>query len=348
MRTTFVPFRSFVSFVLLALASGARADIVGGEVVTEADPIRSSTAAFYSPSPDGRSGSLCTASVIGRDTALTAAHCIPRDGSHPVIIFGRTLKDPTAEKRTVSAMRVNPAWDTHRGKVMDQGDIAVVKFDGGTPEGYRSIPIASKDSVHAGESATLAGYGVSDARRKSGAGVLRKTQVAVENPRAGKSEMILDQSHGHGACHGDSGGPAFIKEGGRTVVAGVTNRSYPASAPDDCGHKVVYTKVAAYKPWIEKSEAELDRAPAQSGMIAKAKRDAHAYAKSVKKRPVVARKTNRGSVKKELAKTHAPKALRSATRKIVRKSSSNSSSKPVARTKTGRTSRATGKSPAHR
>jgi secreted trypsin-like serine protease len=81
--------------------------------------------------------------------------------------------------------------------------------------------------------------------------------VGVADPRSGKSEMILDQSRGHGACHGDSGGPAFVRQGKKMVLAGVTNRSYPSQAPDDCAHRVVYTKVSAYRSWIQKGEAKL-------------------------------------------------------------------------------------------
>ena len=46
--------------------------------------------------------------------------------------------------------------------------------------------------------------------------------------------MILDQEDGSGACHGDSGGPAFFEKDGKTYLLGVTNRSYPDGAPDDC------------------------------------------------------------------------------------------------------------------
>ena len=70
--------------------------------------------------------------------------------------------------------------------------------------------------------------------------------------------MILDQSHGHGACHGDSGGPAYIQKNGKMILAGVTNRSYPSSASDDCAHQVVYTKVHAYESWIKKNKQKLE------------------------------------------------------------------------------------------
>ncbi len=250
----------------------AHADIIGGEEVGNQtvsarakhpfDPIRESTAALYKPSPDGRGGALCTASLIGKNTAITAAHCVAPltpGQPKPVMIFGNNVRAESSIKREVSQVAVNPKWNTHAGRGMDQGDIALVKFKGGIPKGYRPTETLQTESgIRPGKTVTLAGYGISNARDKSGAGVLRKTRVKVTDARAGKSEMIFDQSHGHGACHGDSGGPAYVRSGGKSVLAGITNRSYPNNAPDDCGHKVVYTKVSAYQPWIKKTEKKFE------------------------------------------------------------------------------------------
>jgi hypothetical protein len=244
--------------LLISPLRPARADIVGGVEVRPKDPIRSSTAALYSPSRSGQGGGLCTASLIGSDMAVTAAHCIQPGGPRPVLIFGRNLKSPDAAKRPVTGVAVNPGWRTRQGRGMDQGDIALVRFPGGLPDGYESTSLPDTEAIlKKGKTAILAGYGISNAQTHSGAGVLRKTSVKIADPRTGKPEMVLDQSRGHGACHGDSGGPAYVRSGGRTVLVGVTNRSHPSSAPDDCAHQVVYTKVAAYRPWIQKSEERL-------------------------------------------------------------------------------------------
>jgi secreted trypsin-like serine protease len=71
---------------------------------------------LYEPSARGGGGSLCTASLLGKNAALTAAHCI-----HP------------------------------NGRGMDQGDTALVKFGGGAPQGYQPIqPLDSKSSIKSG------------------------------------------------------------------------------------------------------------------------------------------------------------------------------------------------------
>lgn len=250
---------------LLLLSGSAQALIIGGVDMTASDPIQRSTAAMYEPSSNGSGGALCTASLIGKNTALTAAHCVQKGAYAPVMIFGPNVRSPDSVHLPITGVAVNPSYEQNRGRGMDQGDIAVVKFQGKIPPGYQPATMDSaNDQIRKGESAILAGYGVSNARTHEGAGVLRKTSVSVAAVRKGKSEMIFDQSHGRGACHGDSGGPAYFQRGQKMVLAGVTNRSYPNSAADDCAHKVVYTKVSAYRPWIEKSEKELN-SDSQSG-----------------------------------------------------------------------------------
>lgn len=254
---------NFVFSFVLGLTQ-AHALIIGGVDVTAHDAVQRSTAALYSPSTSGPGGALCTASLIAKNMAVTAAHCVQGGSYAPVMIFGPSVNSPASVQRPVVGTVVNPTWRSRAGRGMDQGDIAVVKFGGGLPTGYKPAVLDQADDVKRGEPAILAGYGVSDARSHAGAGQLRKTTVSVANARRGKSEMIFDQSKGRGACHGDSGGPAYFQRGRRMVLGGVTNRSYPASAADDCAHKVVYTKVAAYRPWIEESEAQLNRGRAST------------------------------------------------------------------------------------
>jgi V8-like Glu-specific endopeptidase len=247
-----------IPLLLIGLSQFAHADIVGGDEVKERDPIRRSIAGLYQPEPDGRGGALCTASVIGDDIAVTAAHCVRSRGPKPVLLFGRDLQGPETVKRPITAMKVHPQWKKSRGQGMDEGDIALVKFQGGLPQGYQPVATADSDKIlRRGKRAVLAGYGISDAHNRTGSGKLRKAAVTIADPRPGKTEMILDQSHGKGACHGDSGGPAYVRSGRKTILAGVTNRSYPAGAPDDCAHQVVYTKIGAYRSWIDKGERAL-------------------------------------------------------------------------------------------
>jgi secreted trypsin-like serine protease len=261
--------KSLILFVLftcpLAHASKRSNFILGGQEVKSADPVQASTVGVYTPSPSGQGGALCTGTLISKDIALTAAHCIQPGGPKPVLIFGRDLHAAAAQHREGTAVAVDSKWRTHQGRGMDQGDVALVKFGGGMPAGFHQVPtVGSASAIQTGGVVELAGYGINNASTHAGAGKLRNTNVQIVDSRPGKSEMIMDQSRGHGACHGDSGGPAFVRTGAGIALAGVTNRGYPDNAPDDCAHQVVYTKVPSYKKWIAANEKKLEgsRSPA--------------------------------------------------------------------------------------
>ena len=119
--------------------------IVGGVDVGANDPIQRSTAALYSPSANGPGGALCTASLISRDTALTAAHCLQGQTANPVMIFGSDVRAPNSVRREVTGEAINPAYGHRKG--MDQGDIAIVKLGGGLPRGYKPAVLPSETSV---------------------------------------------------------------------------------------------------------------------------------------------------------------------------------------------------------
>jgi hypothetical protein len=307
-----------VLLIMFLINRAAHALIIGGVDMTAHDPIQRSTAAIYEPSSNGVGGALCTASLIGKNTALTAAHCVQKGAYSPVMIFGPNVRSPDSVHLPVTGVAVNPDWQKKRGRGMDQGDIAVVKFDGKLPPGYHAATLDSaKNEIKKGDTAILAGYGISNAKTHEGAGLLRKTSVSVDSPRKGKSEMIFNQSRGHGACHGDSGGPAYFKRGRKMILGGVTNRSYPNSASDDCAHKVVYTKVSAYRPWIEKSEDELNsKNQKQISSPSLARNDASNKVANLKRQ--LTKKMSSKAIKPYLVKKYKNKGLQKTRHQLAR------------------------------
>ena len=251
-------FNQIPILIVLALQNSySSADIIGGMPVSSGDLIQKSVVAFVHQTPKGES--LCSASLLAEDIAVTAAHCIEdRTASQPekdryLLVFERSVRTRNANAVPIDRLLITDRWaqDNIQGsrRNKDQGDIALVHFSGGLPPGYRPMKIVEQPIV-AGEAVVLAGYGISNAQTHSGAGTLRSTQVRVLEPALGETEMILDQSHGQGACHGDSGGPALLRIADELFLVGVTNRGYPNEGPDDCAHGVVYTKVTAYENWI--------------------------------------------------------------------------------------------------
>ncbi|MNY53743.1 Trypsin [compost metagenome] len=103
---------------------------------------------------------------------------------------------------------------------------------------------------------TLAGYGLTDGVNKTGDNLLRKTDVQIIE-HFGKTEVALDQSQGKGACHGDSGGPAFLKVAGVEYVWGITSRGIGKDGVDDCSLFSLYTKVTAQQAFVDGALATL-------------------------------------------------------------------------------------------
>lgn len=232
--------------------------IIGGQEVTETDPVAQIAVAVYD-----RGGGLCTGSLIDKDLVLTAAHCVEGGATSLNIIFSRNINSlGSASVLKVLGAETPSTWTgVEHAEGTDQSDIALIRFKGELPAGYVVANLLPEtEEFTKGQTALLAGYGISAATSSDPmgmtAGVLRKVEVTVEG-KLGKTEIILDQTKGQGACHGDSGGPAYLPKDGKLLLWGVTNRGYPEDAPDDCAHQAVYTNLNAYRAWLAEATARL-------------------------------------------------------------------------------------------
>ena len=261
--------------------------IINGSVVKNGAPIASSIVAVYNTSYE----SICTGTLISPNVVLTAAHCAPEKASHVKIVFSNnvdyminTREQDILRKFVLSATdyRVSKTWDPENETVEhNTGDIALIKFRGTIPEGYKAAPILEDDSsIKRGAKVTLAGYGVDyvDASKevnpkkyknldsavdngevicqdkvkgnyvncyeieKPGDGILRQAEAPLKYFL--ETEFHLNETIS-GTCNGDSGGPAFIKIKNEYFLLGVTSRG--TELCDDVG---VYTNAVYYKEWI--------------------------------------------------------------------------------------------------
>jgi len=232
---------------ILALTASAAASqdfIIGGVEVSSSDPVAASTVALY----DG--SALCTGSIIAKDLVVTAAHCIPTDAKTLKVYFRTDLYAAGKSAKVVDAV-VNPGYQGENSSGPDENDIALVRFSGNLPSGYAPATLLpERDTLRNGETVTLAGYGINEAQTSNGAGVLRRVDVTISNASFGKTEVLFDQTAGKGACHGDSGGPAFATIQSKLYLFGVTNRGYPDDAPDDCAHQAVYTNIISQMTFL--------------------------------------------------------------------------------------------------
>lgn len=182
--------------------------------------------------------------------------------------------------RKVVSAKVNPGWNPsgNSQKPDTWSDIAVLKFAGTVPAGFAPATLLSDVADLAPNTpVTLAGYGVNEMKltevdvantpdietqvatgkvactrdrktcvkmESSGSGILRSTQVTVSKLLS--NEVVVDQSHGTGACSGDSGGPAYVLKNGKYYLFGVTSRGNVG-----CDSDGIYTNILTYLDWIK-------------------------------------------------------------------------------------------------
>lgn len=232
----------------------AAAGIIGGTEIEQNNPIRRSVVALYMMNDAGQGG-ICTGTLIGNNLVLTAAHCITKK---MVVVFNVNLDNAQqSDVRQVDAVAVNPAYATRANRPTDNGDIALVHFKGAIAPGYIPAPVlpaARKGILRDNTLTMLVGYGQNNGTAGTGSGVLRAASVRIAKADFAPTEVALDQTHGRGACHGDSGGPAFIFVGGTAFVWGVTSRG-----EEGCATVGIYTNAAAYEEWIQKTAQLLVR-----------------------------------------------------------------------------------------
>lgn len=179
--------------------------IIGGTTDT-GDPC---VVAVFAHPPGVNSGSLCTGTVVGAHTVLTAAHCVDPAIVGPGQVFeilsGTTLTLPGI---VASSTTFDPLWNP--SNLFGGHDIGIVHTAGALP--FPTCPIGPFNPSLA---VRLVGYG-SNAHDNTGAGTKRQVTTNVV---AFNGIIFQDGNSNQQTCHGDSGGPAF--QG--AAVVGVTS-----------------------------------------------------------------------------------------------------------------------------
>jgi len=181
-------------------------------------------------------GPFCSGTLIKPDLVITAAHCIV---SPTEVAIAHNMKDPVVPPLhwyPVADTIINPNYEPFKDQ--DVNDIGLVVLQKPIPDAIVSPILLPDRYAHLkhGQELTIVGYGRNipydpeeeqqavDAGQKI-AGVLRAgTAVVVD-----RTEFEIHFYGTNEACHGDSGGPAYIEIGGVRYVTGVTSRgiAYP-------------------------------------------------------------------------------------------------------------------------
>ncbi len=234
-----------------------------------------------------------TATLITDTVAITAAHCIESEPEHIQVLFGLELssliESQDVETRSlfikpVTAVLVHPLWTVDHNKPEEWSDLALVRFTGKLPAGYKPATwLGDENALTTGASVTVAGFGATlvkihhinekkfpnlekaiasgeivcdetfENEKKRcyrieflGDDDLKMTMALIESRSLG--EVRLNESHGHGTCVGDSGGPAFVEKNGIYYYFGLTSRG-----SDTCDGYGIYTNALHFKTWVDES-----------------------------------------------------------------------------------------------
>ncbi len=186
---------------------------------------------------------LCSGTLIGCRTFVTAAHCVcPEQADDAATCERMGPTDPRllrvflqeAGLFPVAAVTINPGYHFAEG-----GDVAVISLDDAAT-GIAPSALDTIERLPIGSVATIVGFGTSMGGRHAPNDAGIKRQGAVKT--AACSSDIASDGHicwafvgsGSNTCEGDSGGPLFADFGGGVALAGVTSggNSLNCLAPD--------------------------------------------------------------------------------------------------------------------
>lgn len=204
-------------------------------------------------------GNLCTGTALARDLVLTAGHCVAPAATYRV--FLPDIAPPGLPLRSVTVHpRYNPK-DYASGRVT--ADIALLKLEGALPADILPAPLSTPSAVAPGDRFVIAGYGGTVADSDTGAGTPRAAvMVATGKPGTLQIRLVDPATQGErsglGACTGDSGGPAFVDNGGGVyAVIGVVSWSTGPAGSAGCGGLTGVTPLVLHRGWIEETARKL-------------------------------------------------------------------------------------------
>jgi hypothetical protein len=178
---------------------------------------------------------VCNGTLVAPRVVLTAAHCVA-GGALPTVFFG-AVPALDGERRATIDGRVHPDFDSATLAY----DVGLLLLADPAPDGVAPAALAEASLAQAdvGAPLRLVGFGTtapgdaSPARRREGTTVIRSlTPTEIEfGPSPSQT------------CSGDSGGAAFMVQGGHERLVGVSSSG--DAACDDFGRDIRVDAIAA-------------------------------------------------------------------------------------------------------
>jgi secreted trypsin-like serine protease len=202
----------------------------------------------------GSSGTACTATAIGRDLLLTAAHCV-QSGSDYKLVASEPGRSPVL--KAIARIERHPQFEMQR--LLDHlatADVALIKL--AEPLAAKITPArigGETESVNVGDTLVVAGYGVTVRGDGRTGGTARAAALTVTGQPGSLQIRLFDPATkgvnaGLGACAGDSGAPAFRSAGSETRIIGVVSWSTGPNLTAGCGGLTGITPLLKYRGWL--------------------------------------------------------------------------------------------------
>jgi secreted trypsin-like serine protease len=211
---------------------------------------------------DGR-GWGCTGTLVAPAVVVTAGHCHRSDRPcSRTVLFGTDIREP---RRTVEVREAVPHPEYDARALAN--DLTVLLLAEEVTD-VAPAPIASEEDFAQAKTARLVGFGNTDIAGTMGYGTKLEADVGIAGDHAmfgarPEQEFVAGQPFlNRDSCTGDSGGPAYVDVGGAWHLAGATSRGTGAVPGRQCGDGGIYTRIEAYREWIESVAGPLVSAPA--------------------------------------------------------------------------------------